>query len=212
MDYPKPTPIYHLTSGRNLRSILTNKGLLSNAAVKRLGIDYTNIAYTNVQRRRLNTEVRQPPWGNLHDYVPFYFAPRSPMLYVIHRGNVDGYTEGQEYLIYLKTTVQIIQSHNLEFVFTDGHAIVDFSEFYKDIDDLKYVDWEIMMEKYWADTDEDKDRSRRRQAEFLVHDFVPWSLIQEIGVMTPRIKTAVERVLNDFAEMIPVHVHRDWYY
>lgn len=210
--YPRPTPVYHITSGKNLRSILSNKGLLSNAAVKRLGIDYTNIAYSNVQHRRLNTEVKQPPWGNLHDYVPFYFAPRSPMLYAIHRGLVEGYEDGQEYLIYLKTTVQKVGDAEYEFVFTDGHAVVAFSEYYKKIDDLKHIDWEIMSATYWADTEEDNDRTRRRQAEFLVHDLVPLSLIQEIRVMTPRIKNAVERILHENQFNIPVLVQRDWYF
>ncbi|WP_391558937.1 DUF4433 domain-containing protein [Robertmurraya sp.] len=210
--YPIPTPIYHMTSGRNLRSILNNKGLLSNSAVKRLGIGYTNIAYSNVQQRRLNTDVKQPPWGNLHDYVPFYFAPRSPMLYTIHRGNVEGYEEGQEYIIYLKTTVQMIEDHGLDFVFTDGHAILDISDFFKNTEDLKHVDWDIMQEKYWGETDDDKDRPRRRQAEFLVHDFVPWTLIQEIGVINIRFKTAVERVLHDYEDITPVSIQRNWYY
>lgn len=134
------------------------------------------------------------------------------MLYTINKGNVDEYSEGQELLIYLKTTVQAVRELNLDFTFTDGHAIVAFSEFYKDIEDLRFIDWEVMEGKYWMDTEEDNDRSRRRQAEFLVHKFAPWSLVQEVRVMTPRIKLAVERVLQDFGDNTPVYVQRDWYY
>ncbi|WP_353620333.1 DarT ssDNA thymidine ADP-ribosyltransferase family protein [Geobacillus sp. AYS3] len=33
-------------------------------------------AHTRIQDRRLTTLVPLPPYGTLHDYVPFYFAPR----------------------------------------------------------------------------------------------------------------------------------------
>lgn len=39
-----------------------------------------------------------------------------------------------------------------------------------------------MTARYWYDTDDDPDRKRRRQAEFLVHDFFPWELVSYIGV------------------------------
>ena len=50
--------------------------------------NYTNIAYESIQDRRSIKSVPCGVGGSLHDYVPFYFAPRSPMLYTIHRGNL----------------------------------------------------------------------------------------------------------------------------
>ena len=44
------------------------------------------------------------PGGAVSDYVLFYFAPRSPMMYAIHRGNVPTYGElgtGIDYLVRL---------------------------------------------------------------------------------------------------------------
>ena len=43
----------------------------------------------------------------LADYVPFYFAPRSPMLYAIYKCNVQDYTGSQEEIVYLVSTVEI---------------------------------------------------------------------------------------------------------
>jgi ssDNA thymidine ADP-ribosyltransferase, DarT len=50
------------------------------------------------------------------------------------------------------------------------------------------IDWDVMKSRYWNDTNEDNDRKRRRQAEFLVRHFSPWQLITEIGVMNYTIK------------------------
>lgn len=71
------------------------EGLLSYTALRRQRIGYTNIAHQNIQDRRAYRQVPFDPGGVLHDYVPFYFAPRSPMLYTISRGNVVGYEQGQ---------------------------------------------------------------------------------------------------------------------
>lgn len=37
----------------------------------------------------------------MHDYVPFYFGPLSPMMLNLKTGRVAGYEEDQEPLIYL---------------------------------------------------------------------------------------------------------------
>lgn len=54
------------------------------------------------------------------------------------------------------------------------------------------VDLPLMRERYWKDTEDDPDRERRRQVEFLVHDRVPWEVIEKIGVMDAKIRARVE--------------------
>jgi hypothetical protein len=43
-------------------------------------------------------------------------------------------------------------------VFTDGHAIMSFFEFFNDPGDLEQIDWGIMSSRYWNDTTEYPDR------------------------------------------------------
>ena len=67
---------------------------------------------------------------------------------------------------------------------------------------------------YWADTVADMDRQRRKQAEFLIHEFCPWEVIQDITVQNAATKARVEAVLNDFpAEQRKlVNINTGWYY
>ena len=85
-------------------------------------------------------------------------------------------------------------------------------DFFEDLGRLDRVDWAVMKSRYWYDTATDPDRKRRRQAEFLVHEFCPWALIQEVGVFNSTVQSDVERILEGGAHRPPVHVHRDWYY
>jgi hypothetical protein len=58
------------------------------------------------------------------------------------------------------------------------------------------------------------DRQRRKQAEFLVHKFCPWPVIQEVGVMNTQVKGQVEEILEESepAWRPVVNVRASWYY
>ncbi|UCH93331.1 MAG: DUF4433 domain-containing protein [Candidatus Aminicenantes bacterium] len=206
------TKICHITDKKNFLPILQHKGLYSKNKAKSSNISYINIAYEGIQERRADTIVPISPYGTLHDYVPFYFAPCSPMLYAIKSGIITGYRGGQEDIIYLVSDIESIAANEIPFVFTDGHAIMAFSNFYNQLNDLMKIDWKIMNEKYWADTQEDNDRKRRRQAEFLIKDFLPLHLISEIGVMTTDIQNELKTVAFKCGYDKIVHVKRKWYY
>lgn len=154
------THIFHMTHARNLPSIIAQGGLYSHAAMQAKGLSYVDVTHQHIQGRRLNKPVPVPPNGTLHDYVPFYFAPRSPMLYAIYKGNVVGYQEGQEQVVYLVSTVQKAMNSDVPFVFSDGHAVVQISSFYNSLDKINMVDWETMRGRDWYDTVADPDRKR----------------------------------------------------
>jgi hypothetical protein len=105
----------------------------------------------------------------------------------------------------------VLQS-GLAFVFTDGHAEMDISHFYRDLHNLNKIDWNIMQSRYWNDTNEDGDRKRRRQAEFLVHEFVPLSLVERIGTINQTTARQTATLLADFQPKPTVQVHPAWYY
>jgi hypothetical protein len=134
------------------------------------------------------------------------------MLGAIHTGHVAGYQGGQRAVLHLVADVEIIAATDCRWVFTDGHAEIALSQFSTDLSQLSVIDWDIMREKYWRDTDDDGDRKRRRQAEFLVYRFCPWALITEIGVIDHQVQGRVRELLGDAAHQPVVTVRRDWYY
>jgi hypothetical protein len=129
-------------------------------------------------------------------------------------GRVAGYDEGQEPLIYLVSTVQEIQQNGNPFVFSDGHGIASFTQWFDDIKELDKVDWDVVNLRYWADTLNDMDRQRRKQAEFLVHQFCDWSLIKEIVVINGTVKSEMENAMRQYPPEYwrPIQIKRDWYY
>jgi hypothetical protein len=208
-----PIQLYHITHLRNLHSILELGGLAAHSRLNQQGISPLDISYEQIQDRRATKRVPGSAGGVLHDYVPFYFAPRSPMLYAIQRGNLPSCPEGQTAIVHLVTTAETIQTANLAFTFTDGHAIMDYSDFYEDFASLNTaIDWKVMRSKYWNDTDDDPNRKCRRQAEFLVHGFVPWQTIIQIGVISQEMRKQTCQVLQIFGQSPSVSVYPSWYY
>ena len=214
MAVPQPTPILRLVHADNLNVYLRRGGLHAPNFTPNDGLRYKTIHNIDIQAERGISLVRCGPCGNIHDYVPFYFGPLSPMMLQLKTGRVQGYDEGQEPLIYLVSTAQAIQNAGIGFVFSDGHGIAAFTSWFDDLADLHEVDWSMVNERYWADHNDDMDRQRRKQAEFLVHEYCPWSLIHEIIVINNPMKSKVERVLAQFAPDLGrnVNIKTQWYY
>ena len=115
----------------------------------------------------------------LGNYIPFYFGVLTPMLYVIQKGYNQVKTTNAQDIVYCITSVQKIIDTNLEYVFTDGHAIEAISTQYdqtniNNIDIL--LDWTAIKDWKFKDQN-DLDKKRRKQAEFLVNGDLPIEVI-----------------------------------
>ena len=208
----KTTYIYHITHIQNLPKILKDECLWCDNERKEQNLETQGIAYDAIKERRSRRPVPTCKEGFVADYVPFYFAARSPMLYAIYRGTVDNYQGGQESILHLVSKVELVTETNLPFTFTNGHAEMALTEFYDSLDDLDKIDWDLMKSNRWNDIETDMNRKWRRQAEFLVHNHFPIDLIAGIGVMSDRIKNEVEEILKASNIEIKVAVLPNWYY
>ncbi len=180
----KPTmtiPLYHITHRDNLGSIIGCGGLWCDAERRRHDFEHHNIAYEHIKNRRARRPVRTKAGGMLADYVPFYFAPRSPMLHTINQGNVEPALRGQQnQIVHLVTSVERLSATGRPWCFTDRHADLDYARFFDSREDLMgTIRWDVMRDDYWGRSQEQKEL---RQAEFLLQSHVSWDDILEIGV------------------------------
>lgn len=57
---------------------------------------------SSIKQRRLTLSLNSDPDLHVGDCVPFYFCPRSVMLFLIHRRNQElAYQGGQEPIVHL---------------------------------------------------------------------------------------------------------------
>ena len=209
-----PTRVYRFFHVDNLRTCLKRGALYAPNFVPEDGLPYKTIHNPDIQQVRKVKHIPCGPCGVIHDYVAFYFGPCSPMLFQLHTGRVAGYSEGQEPLIYVVTTAQAVQVSGARFVFSDGHGVARYTQWFDDLADLDKVDWSVVYARDWRDTTDDMDRQRRKQAEFLIHRQCDWRLIQAIGVLNERMQHEVERILREFPAAMarPVQIRPEWYY
>lgn len=207
------TPIYHITHISNLAGIMKAGALWCDSGRVEQGFPIVGIAHQNIKARRAKRLVPLAAKGTVADYVPFYFAPRSPMLYAIDRGAVEGYGGGQAAVLHLVSAAETASSIGRAWCFTDGHAEMGMTAFCGDLSKLcELVDFDVMASQYWNDTPEHPDRKRLRQAEFLVHERFPWEYVQEIGVYDAATRARVTGLLAMAKHRPPVRVRADWYY
>ncbi len=176
--------------------------------------NYINIGDSTLIAQRNDYAVPIEPGGNLGHYIPFYFGPLSPMLLNIKTGYRGIIKRPQADIIYICCNVDVIIAKCDEWCFTNGHAKNNISEFYNEIEFLDEIDWDIVRERYWNNNEQDFDRMRRKQAEFLVKNTVPVNCIDRIIVYNDQRRTQLRKMIKDFELDIRVLVNpnNDYYY
>ncbi len=201
--------LYHFTHIDNLAGIAA-EGMVADGMAPATVVE---CAEPSIKQRRRELTVPIGDGGVVADYVPFYFAPRSPMLYRIHRGGVGSYQRGQDELVYLVSRVSRVEALGRRWVATDRNAAVEPGRFIDDAASLStHVDWEIMAAEQWADTVEDGSRKQRRMAEFLVHHRVPWEAFTHVAACSEAAAAAVNGLIQGRSHTPRVVVRPGWYF
>lgn len=207
---PCPTPIFRILQIDSLDTILKRGCMHASNFTPQDGLPYKVIHDSGVQTYRHTFCV--PGGRTLHDFLPFYFGPRSPMLYRLYRNSVKGYNEGQNPIIYLVLCAQDFENPAFNFLFTDSQANKTYTEYFSDLKDLDQLDWITIYSNYWYDTPEDNGRRGRKQAEFLVYKQCPIEAVRAISVFDEEHKDLVMKYLARYSKDIPVEIKREWYY
>ena len=146
MSVPDNPRIYHIVHVDRLTSIATDR-LWCDAEVPERTTGGTGIGMPDLKARRLELGLRSHPELTVGACVPFYFCPRSVMLYVIHKRNHPQltYRGGQEPIVHLEANLLDV----VDWAGSEGHrwafTLSNASSFYAEdrcrLDQLGEIDW-----------------------------------------------------------------------
>lgn len=171
------------------------------------------IGISQIKQRRLAHSLSSHPDLNVGDCVPFYFCPRSVMLYIISRANHPNlaYRGGQEPIVHLEAdlrrTVAWAEENDLRWAFTLSNAGSSYFEDRNDLDQLDEVNWRAVGANMWRG-----ELEEGKQAEFLIEGQFPWELVDRIGVHSQRYAQDAAQANLHPRHRPTIEIRRDWYY
>jgi hypothetical protein len=215
MPQPPAQPkIYHIVHVDRLASIIADGSLWSDAMVVGRGPVGTTIGMGGIKARRLTLPVDCHPGDHVGEFVPFYFCPRSIMLFVIHCANRSEltYRGGQDPIVHLEADLREVvtwaDANGRRWAFTLSNAGSFYTQSRSRLDQLDEVNWPAV-----AATDfRAADIKEGKQAEFLLHQDFPWELVRRNGVHSAGIAQQVTDVMSGAAHRPVVEIRKDWYF
>ncbi len=214
MPAPAHPKIYHITHVDNLPTIIADGALFSDAVMIARGGPAAAIGMSSIKERRLALPVTCHTGDCVGDFVPFYFCPRSIMLYLIHCANHPEltYRGGQTPIVHLEAdlnrALDWADAHGRHWAFSLSNAGAAYAQFRSRREALDEIDWEAV-----ATTDfRPPEIKEGKQAEFLVRDSFPWALISRIGVHSVGMRARVAAMLKDAPHQPRIDIVRQWYF
>jgi hypothetical protein len=212
---PANPKIYHITHIDNLPGIIQDGCLISDAEMISRGGPARAIGMSNIKRRRVEQlEVDCHPGMKVGDFVPCYFCPRSIMLFVIHCANNPelAYRGGQRPIVHLEADLHHVidwaDCNGVRWAFSLSNAGAFYTEFRSRKEDLAQLDWT----KIAATDFRSSEVKEAKQAEFLLHERLPWELVERIGVLSASVREQVLAVLEGATHRPQVVIRPQWYY
>ena len=212
MPPPAEPKIYHIVHVDRLASIVADGVLWSDAALQRRERPGTTIGMSTIKQRRLTNPVKCRPGLNAGDCVPFYFCPRSVMLYLIYRANHPelDYRGGQDPIVHLEAdlheAVAWAERHRRRWAFTLSNAGSRYFQDRCDLAQLGEIDWDAVQARNW------QGRTDGKQAEFLIERSFPWTLVRRVGVRSVSIHEQARAAMREADHRPDVELRREWYY
>jgi hypothetical protein len=213
MTVPAQPKIYHIVHVDRLPSIIADSHLWCDAQIAVRATMGTTIGMGKIKQRRLNElTLNSHPELHVGDCVPFYFCPRSIMLYLIYRANNSelSYRGGQGPIVHLQADLHACiawaDQNQRRWAFTLSNAGTYYFEDRRNLSQLNEIDWPAVQATNWQACQEGK------QAEFLIEHSFPWHLIERIGVHSKAIHQQVVNALPAGGHRPPVEIKTNWYY
>jgi hypothetical protein len=202
-----------MTTLDHLPSIVADGRLLCDVALDGRTPGGPSIGHSHMKEKRRRIDVPVPPGGVVGDYVPFYLAPRSPMLYANHMGAVKGREGGQSGIVYLVTSLERVMALP-DAVATSKHPErrPQFTDDLSRVTDPGFIDWDVMFDPDFRPRENDTDRKDRRQAEVLVHGEVPLDTLIGLAARTESDLDLAREACGAAFPSWHFKVRADWYF
>jgi hypothetical protein len=207
--------IFHIVHYDRLPSIIQDGYIWCDAEVIQRTPPGTTIGMNSIKQRRLY-ELTLNSFPDLHvgDCVPFYFCPRSVMLFMIYKADHPdlAYRGGQEPIIHLEADINEVvnwaQFNHLRWAFTLSNAGSRYFEDRCDLANLTEINWAGVNANFWTDP----ILKEGKQAEILIEHRFPWNLIERIGVYSRTIFQRVTQILPANGHRPRLEIRPEWYY
>lgn len=169
---------------------------------------YVSIGDNQVINRRNESPVNG---YHLNDYIPFYFGPRSPMLYVMQHGYNGVRRVEPENIVYCVVGIDDLISNNVNCIFTDGHALNKFTVFYakeqlSSINEI--VKYDDVYSTQW-NPENDLDLKRRKEAELLIEEDLPPQYVKGYAVYN---EIAKQRLVDMGVVLEKISIKPNYYF
>lgn len=202
---------YRITHISNLRLLLQN-GIV-NKYHPNASKDYVEIGNPEIIDVRTTKSVKINNYGYIGDYVPFYFTPKSLMLYNIITGYRHPVVQKRNRSEILIIRCLIEDLANLpQWFFTDGQGNDMASSHYNNLAELEQIDWSCIQQSDFSKSDGDYDRARRYQAEFLVYGGVPLDKIESLNVYNQDTADYVSNILKENNINLAVNIQPQYFF
>jgi len=218
MPPPANPKIYHIVHVDKLASIAADGFLWSDAELEGKAVPGTVIGMSNIKARRMNElTFDSHPGLFVGECVPFYFCPRSIMLYMIHMRNAElAYQGGQDDIVHLvanlNEAVAWAEAEERRWAFTLSNAgSYDFED-RADLTQIGEINWAAVDATRWSGGIVDPSVKRGKQAEFLIEHCFPWHLIRGIGTKSDRVARMTAQALGNGGHQMAIRPKPDWYY
>jgi hypothetical protein len=214
MPAPASPKIYHIVHVDKLASIAADNYLFSDREMAQRPANGTVIGMNNIKARRMyELTLASHPDLYVGQCVPFYFCPRSVMLYLIYRRSQElEYQGGQAPIVHLvadlNSVVAWANANEHRWAFSLSNAGSYYFEDRCNLAQLNEINWSAVQTNQWSGS----PTKEQKQAEFLIEQQFPWHLIQEIAVFNQLTGQQAVNAIAASPHRPPVQIRQAWYY
>ncbi len=203
MSIPTNPLIYRMVHWQNVEYILRNGLCCREHANYDPG--YVEIGHRQLITDRHAYQVKIPDYGNLGEYVPFYFGGHTPMLYLIKNGYKGVTKRAQDEIVFIVSDHDTVKQNGLQYFFTDMNAKRALADHFNNEADFDKLKWNIINDRDWSNSS-GIGRQDYKQAEYLVRGHIPITCVKCLVVKTAERKKYFDSIIQQMGMQMDVHI------